>query len=66
MSIYIGSNNEEKDITIYDDLGSKNRRKFNILNIPFQNGDTTEKLEKLKSILIMLLISVICLVGVIH
>lgn len=45
-------NNMETNIEIYDDLGSKNRRQFSILNIPFQNEDKTEVLKEIKSLLI--------------
>ena len=45
-------NDEKKKICIYDDFGSKNRRKFNILNIPYQNECKNGELVKIKSKLI--------------
>ena len=45
-------NDIKKIISIYDDFYSKNRRRFNILNIPFQNECKKEELGDINSILI--------------
>ena len=48
----ININNKNIKISIYDDFGSKNRRKFNILNIPFQNECNNKELINIKSKLV--------------
>ena len=45
-------NGENKIISVYDDFNSKNRRKFNILNIPFQNECNNEAVKNMESKLI--------------
>ena len=48
----ININEDIKNITIYDSFGSKNRIKFSILNIPFQEECPKESLVDINSILI--------------
>ena len=48
-TIEIKINNNTKNIMIYDDFCSKNRRKFNVLNIPFQDEYDNKDLQKMKS-----------------
>ena len=51
-TIEIKFNNNSKNIMICDDFCSKNRRKFNVLNIPFQNESNNEECQRIKSKLI--------------
>ena len=53
-TIEIKFNNNSKNIMICDDFCSKNRRKFNVLNIPFQNESNDKECQTIKSKLICL------------
>jgi hypothetical protein len=50
--ISVGKKNIKKKIDIYDNFGSSNRLRFNVINIPFQNVCNKKKLKLSNSLMV--------------